>query len=55
MILSGHPSIFLGYCLSDTSKEMLIWSNSILDKFRLKVSHKSKIKLLQINTGVVRC
>ena len=31
MILSGHPSISLDYCLSDTSEGILIWSNLILD------------------------
>ena len=44
MILSGHPSILLELCLSDTSEGVLIWSNLTLD---------FKTKLLQINTGVV--
>ena len=31
MILSGHPSISLEECLSDTSERMLIGSNLTLD------------------------
>ena len=55
MILSGHhPSISLELCLSDTSEEVLIWSNLILDfMWNLEVWHKPKIKLFQLNTGVV--
>ena len=48
MIVSGQLSISLGYCLSDTSEGMLIWSNLILD---LHESSKLHINLSIDNQG----
>ena len=41
MILSGHPSTSLEYCLSDTSQGILIWSNLMLDLNEILKCHIS--------------
>ena len=47
MILSGHPSVSLEQCLSDTAERMLIWSNLLLDR-NFEVSKEFKIKFIEI-------
>ena len=39
MILSGHPSISLEQCFSDTSEGMLMWSNLVLDLREISKFH----------------